>query len=303
MAPLPLQDIHLRIHLDRRTDAEIEAVREAARQELAAHHPMTLRQVHYRLVSRDDIVQPNTKNAYDKLSEWLRDDRLAGLIRWEWMEDRLRVAKEWAMWDDPVQFLHSVRDRYSRNPWQDQSHYVEVWCEKDALSGIFSDALSPYGVTLNIGRGYDGWSSIKRAADRYHWRRDDHGIDTTVLYFGDFDPSGEDMHRSLIERFATLGVYPEIPKVALTHEDARSLPGDVMKADDSRAAAFAAKYGDLAVELDALPVGELRSRIQQGVEEWMDMDALSENARIEREQRRKLSDGIGRIFEDNGQES
>jgi hypothetical protein len=287
---------------NRRTNAEVEAVREAAREELAAGHPMTLRQVHYRLVSRDDIIHPNTISAYNTLGGWLRDDRLAGLVPWEWMEDRLRVAKGWAMWDDPAQFLHGVRNDYFRNPWQDQSHYVEVWCEKDALSGIFSDALSRYSVTLNIGRGYDGWSSIKRAADRYHWRKDGHDIDTTVLYFGDFDPSGEDMHRSLVERFATLGVYPEIPKVALTPEDARRLPGDVTKADDTRAAAFVAKYGDLAVELDALPVGELRSRIQQGVEAWMDMDALSENARIEREQRQKLRDGIGRLFEDNEQE-
>jgi hypothetical protein len=285
----------------RRTNAECEAIREAAREELAAGHPMTLRQVHYRLVSRDDIIHPNTISAYNTLGGWLRDDRLAGLVPWEWMEDRLRVAKGWAMWDDPTEFLHSVRGRYHRDPWQDQSHYVEVWCEKDALSGIFSDALSRYSVTLNIGRGYDGWSSIKRAADRYHWRKDDHDIDTTVLYFGDFDPSGEDMHRSLVERFATLGVYPEMPKVALTPEDARRLPGDVTKADDTRAVAFVAKYGDLAVELDALPVGELRSRIQQGVEAWMDMDALSENARIEREQRQKLRAGIGRLFEDNEQ--
>jgi hypothetical protein len=287
---------------NRRTNAEVEAVREAAREELAAGHPMTLRQVHYRLVSRDDIIHPNTISAYNTLGGWLRDDRLAGLVPWEWMEDRLRVAKGWAMWDDPAQFLHGVRNDYFRNPWQDQSHYVEVWCEKDALSGIFSDTLSRYGVTLNIGRGYDGWSSIKRAADRYFWRKDDHGMDTTVLYFGDFDPSGEDMHRSLVERFATLGVYPEIPKVALTPEDARRLPGDVTKADDTRAAAFVAKYGDLAVELDALPVGDLRGRIRQGVEELMDMDALSENARIEREQRQKLRDGIGRLFEDNEQE-
>jgi hypothetical protein len=287
---------------NRRTNAEIEAVREAAREELAAGHPMTLRQVHYRLVSRDDVTHPNTISAYNTLGGWLRDDRLAGLVPWEWMEDRLRIAKGWAMWHGPVEFLHSVRNNYHRNPWQDQSHYVEVWCEKDALSGIFSDVLSTYSVTLNIGRGYDGWSSIKRAADRYYWRKDE-GIDTTVLYFGDFDPSGEDMHRSLIERFATLGVCPETPKVALTHEGARRLPGDVTKADDTRAAAFVAQYGDLAVELDALPVDELRRRIRQGVEEWMDMDALSENARIEREQRRKLRDGIGRIFEDNEQDS
>lgn len=286
----------------RRTNAECAAVREAAREELAAGHPMTLRQVHYRLVSRDDVVQPNTISAYGTLGDWLRDDRLAGVVPWEWMEDRLRVARGWAMWEDPAEFLHSVRDRYHRDPWQDQSHYVEAWCEKDALSGIFSDALSRYGVTLNIGRGYDGWSSIKHAADRYYWRKDE-GIDTTVLYFGDFDPSGEDMHRSLVERFQALGVYPEVPKAALTPEDARRLPGDVTKADDSRAAAFVAKYGDLAVELDALPVGELRSRIQQGVEEWMDMEALSENARIEREQRENLRDGIGRIFGDNEKDS
>jgi hypothetical protein len=64
----------------RRTKAEVAAVREAAREELANGHPMTLRQVHYRLVSRDDVIQPNTLSAYDTLGGWLRDDRLAGTI-------------------------------------------------------------------------------------------------------------------------------------------------------------------------------------------------------------------------------
>src|SRR5215213_1784465 len=287
---------------NRRTKAEVEAVREAAREELRAAHPMTLRQVHYRLVSRSDVNHPNTIQAYQKLSKWLRDDRLNNIVPWSWMEDRMRVARGWNGWAGLEGFVEDVRDNYYRDPWQDQSGYVEVWLEKDALSGVFMDVLGEYRATLNVGRGYDGWTSIKRAADRYRGRGQE-GIDTTVLYFGDFDPSGEDMHRSLQERFATLGVYPEMPKVALTHEDAQVLPGDVTKADDSRAAAFVAKYGDLAVELDALPVGELRSRIQQGVEAWMDMDALSENARIEREQRQKLRDGIGRLFEDNEKDS
>ncbi len=291
-----------RLKRKRRTKAEVEAVREAAREELAIGHPMTLRQVHYRLVSRDDVIHPNTVSAYDTLSGWLRDDRLVGVIPWEWMEDRLRQATQWAMWDAPATFLHGVRDDYHRNVWQDQSHYVEVWCEKDALSGIFSSVLGRYGVTLNVGRGYDGWSSIKRAAERYQLQRHDHGMEEiTVLYFGDFDPSGEDMHRSLQERFATLGVYPEIPKVALTPEDARVLPGDVTKADDSRAAAFVAKYGDVAVELDALPVGELRGRIRTEVEALMNMEALAENDSIERRQRRELREGIDRIFGDSGQ--
>ena len=78
---------------------------------------MTLRQVHYRLVSRDDVAHPNTISAYNTLGGWLRDDRLGGLVPWEWMEDRLRVAKGWQMWTDPAEFLSDVQSDYSRNPW------------------------------------------------------------------------------------------------------------------------------------------------------------------------------------------
>ena len=107
--------------MKRRTNADIAAVRKAAREELAAHYPMTLQQVHYRLVSRADIVQPNPQSAYDKLSEWLRDDRLAGYVPWEWMEDRLRVEQDWPMWDNPKEFLlrrassmHAISSRTRR---------------------------------------------------------------------------------------------------------------------------------------------------------------------------------------------
>jgi hypothetical protein len=41
-----------------------------------------------------------------------------------------------------------------------QPVYIETWLEKDALSGIFEDALDRYGVTVNVGRGFDGWDSI-----------------------------------------------------------------------------------------------------------------------------------------------
>jgi hypothetical protein len=60
------------------------------------------------------------------------------------------------MCDGPAQFLHSVGDRHSRNPWQDQSRYVEVWCETDTLSGIFSDALSATALPATSGAGTMG---------------------------------------------------------------------------------------------------------------------------------------------------
>jgi len=282
---------------NRRTKAEVEAVREAAREELRAAHPMTLRQVHYRLVSRSDVNHPNTIQAYQKLSKWLRDDRLNNIVPWSWMEDRMRVARGWNGWAGLEGFVEDVRDNYYRDPWQDQSGYVEVWLEKDALSGVFMDVLGEYRATLNVGRGYDGWTSIKRAADRYRGRGQE-GIKTTVLYFGDFDPSGEDMHRSLEERLMELGAFPELPKVALTYEDAQILPPNFTKVTDTRRAAFVAQYGDVAVELDALPVDELRERIRTSVEAHMDMDALEESRRIQDEERTRLREGLERIFED-----
>ena len=129
-------------------------------------------------------------------------------------------------------------------------------------------------MTLNVGRGYSSWSSIKAAADRF-----DAG--GTILYFGDFDPSGEDMVRALEESLANPdlpngGSFPTVIKCALTPGDIATynLPPDFTKATDTRQAAFVEKYGDVAVELDALPVAVLRDRIVREVEARMDLDAL-----------------------------
>ena len=87
-------------------------------------------------------------------------------------------------------------------------------------------------------------------------------------------------------------------KVALTIEDARRLPGDVTKAGDRRAAAFVEKYGDVAVELDALPVEELRAQIRAGVEGHMDLDALERSHDLEREHRERLAELADSLADD-----
>ena len=256
---------------------------------------MTLRQVHYRLVSRDDVYYRNTQADYDSPSQWLRDERLAGNIPWEWMEDRLRRPREIDMWSDLIDFMEAVRFTYRRDVWSTQPKYLEVWLEKDALSGIFQEALDEYGVTLNVGRGFDGWSSVKQAADRYG-----DGEVVTVLYFGDFDPSGEDMVRSLKERLAhpdlpNGGSEPEIVKCALTFNDITdyNLPPDFTKTTDSRRDAFVAQYGDVAVELDALPVDVLRERLVREVESRMDLEALEAT----KEEQRHENQRLGRLID------
>lgn len=276
----------------RRTREEVDAIRAVAFEELQEGHPMTLRQVHYRIVGRGDTTYTNTRGDYNQLSKWLVRDRLDGLIPWAWIEDRLRKPRHVAMWEDLPGFVSAVRSSYRRDVWQDQPEYLEAWLEKDALSGIFSDVLRPYGVTLNVGRGFDSATSVKDAADRFG---DGDGI--TVLYFGDFDPSGEDMVRSFRARLGEHGCFPEITKCALTFEDIEryDLPPDFTKATDSRRAAFVARYGDVAVELDALPVSVLRERIDGEVRSRMDLDALEVSRELERADRLRLEELLDRL--------
>jgi len=264
-------------------DAAIEVLKEY-QDEL----PMTLRQVYYELVSRQVIM--NVRSRYNALSKALVFARKEGIISWEWIEDRLRRPRSVSMWDSFSDFGKTVIHSFRRNVWEIQHEYIEVWLEKDALAGIFERVLNPYGITLNVGRGYDGWDSINNAAMRYL-----EFTEVSVLYFGDFDPSGEDMFRSFEERLGFFECFPKIVKCALNMDDIRryKLPPALAKKTDTRAKKFIEKHGDVSVELDALPLNVLKERIRFEVEKRMDMVALEEIRVIEEEERRRLR----RIFE------
>lgn len=263
--------------------AKTQEVIDEARRILETFNPMTVRQVYYQLVSGQVIE--NSLSRYKAVSDALVAARLEGIIPWHWIEDRLRRPRHVSMWNDLAAFAETARRSYRRDVWATQTRRLEVWLEKDALSGIFEDVLTGYGVTLNVGRGYDGWSSIRNAAQRFG-----DGQDVTILYFGDFDPSGEDMVRSMRDRLATLESQPEIIKVALTRDDIlrHNLPPNLTKTTDSRRSAFVAKNGDLSVELDALPAATLRARLVEEVERRMDLTALASVRSQEAQERKRL---------------
>jgi len=245
---------------------------------------MTVRQVYYRLVS-SQVIQ-NSRSQYQAVSNALVAARKEGAIPWNWIEDRLRRPRAVSMWRDIPAFAQTALAAYRRDVWATQADYVEVWLEKDALSGIFEDVLDDFGVTLNVGRGYDGWDSVRNAAMRFA-----DGRNGTILYYGDLDPSGEDMVRSLRERLAFFGCRPTLIKCALVQDDiARyQLPPDFPKATDTRRAAFVATYGDVAVELDALPTQVLTERLLSDIAARMDMTALSSVRKAEERERALLT--------------
>jgi hypothetical protein len=267
-----------------------EAIIQAAHEVLEAYHPMTVRQVYYQLVSKQIIE--NNRGEYNGVSKALVCARQEGIIPWDWIEDRLRMPRAVQQWDDLADFIGTVKRSYRRDVWATQERYLECWLEKDALSGIFEKVLNPFGATLNVGRGFDGWSSIYNAAQRFGEKED-----ATILYFGDFDPSGEDMVRSLRERLAYLGAEPLIKKCALTAKDIDTyhLPPALAKTTDTRSAAFIQEHGNRCVELDALPADVLEDRIREEVESIIDGEALQAVREVERKEIIRLEKALAKI--------
>ncbi len=263
---------------------------DAALRELEEYHPMTLRQLHYRLVEGvkvyGDFEYDNTLSYYKKLSRTVAEARLSGDIPWEYIEDRLREATRWKAYASPAELIEEAAQRYFKDYWLYQNRLVEVWLEKDALSGVFRNTCGRYRITFNVGRGYDSWTAVHKAAQRYErWMRgsskyadEDVERSACVLYFGDFDPSGEDMVRSLEERLGRLTtVAPEVRKCALTLEqiEERGLPPAIPKASDARRDGFVARYGERAVELDALRPTDLQRMVGDAIEAELDYVRIS----------------------------
>jgi hypothetical protein len=98
------------------------------------------------------------------------------------------------------------------------------------------------------------------------------------------------MVRSLRERLAALGSRPEIIKSALVFEDIERyrLPPDLTKITDTRRSAFVGKWGDVSVELDALPIDVLRARIVAEVEARVGLGALGVTRQHEENKRQLL---------------
>ncbi len=254
--------------------------------------PLTLRQVYYRLVAAQ-IIQ-NTENEYKGLSKHLTNARLEGIVDDRRIVDRVRSTLRVPCWTDLGHFLEAVRRSYRREKWTSQPYNLEVWCEKDAVAGVLEPIANEYEIILYPCRGYNSYSALKEAAERIGY------IDrpTVVLYMGDFDPSGQDMPRDIRDRLTEdFGVQLDLYVIALTREQIETydLPPAPAKRTDSRAAAFMAKHGDMAVELDALPPNVLQELVRVNVEQFFDMSSFERQAEIERAEQEKLEHLIGAV--------
>jgi len=124
-----------------------------------------------------------------------------------------------------------------------------------------------------------------------------------MLYFGDFDPSGAEMlpsmKETLVKEMKTNDI--EFKRVALTKQDIidYNLPHNpkAVKESDTRCKKFVKKFGEYAVELDALPPNILEQKIKTAIESEIDIDLFNSQIDIEKQEVESLTSIKSKVVE------
>lgn len=251
---------------------------------------LTIRGLHYQLVSRgmtNDIQHYKRVVAATGVARWDgrigfdafsdRDRSLATLTESEpsVLEDKIDTAKEQVgLW----------MESYSLNRWENQPYYPEVFIEKKALEGVFYKPCQREGVALGACKGYPSLTFLHDATMRFR-RAERQGKQPIILYFGDYDPSGEDIPRALKENIVALGCESiEVRRICLMERQVIdwNLPPAPTKVTDSRSVHW---DGLGQVELDAVKPEKLVALLRQAIHEIFDTDLYEELMDREKEER------------------
>jgi hypothetical protein len=261
---------------NRRGKADIAAIKSAIHGVIKQDPPMTVRQVFYQLVVKG-LIEKTEGEYQGTVIRLLTEMRIDGSIPFNWIVDESRGRRITRTYDSVSEALEDTAKFYRRSALREADDYIEIWCEKEALSGVLWDVTSDYDVPLLVSKGmpsltllYGTAQEISKAAD---------ALKQSYIYqFGDHDPSGVLIPRAIENRLAELcdGLGCESPiveRVALTEEQIEefSLPTRPTKRDGNR---HAHDFEGDSVELDALPPSELRAMVRNVIKRHIPTSAL-----------------------------
>lgn len=272
---------------------------------------VTLRQLHYRLV---DAGMPNSFQHYKRVVSAMIWARWNGKAEFTEFVDRdrdtvgtseYRETSVEAESESSIETIKYWMSNYRKNRWENQGYYVEVWIEKKALQGVFERPCSRNRVILCPCKGnpsltylHDGMRRLQEAAHE--------GKKCMILYFGDYDATGEDIPRSIEENIRRMGFNDfDLDRKALVKEQVieMGLPIAPTKQTDSRAASW---DGLGQVELDSVEPDTLAKMCEDAIQEYFDSDMHEELREQEKEERAEyrqiVRDFVVNFDEDDAEE-
>jgi hypothetical protein len=236
-----------------------------------------VRQVFYQLVVRDAIEK--TEQSYKgTVIRLLTEMRMSGDIPFAWIVDESRRTRQHQTWDSVTDALYDTAKFYRRSALRGSTDYVEIWSEKEALSGIIWGVASEYDVPVVVSKGMPSLTQL------FGSFRDIRGAalasKRSYLYqFGDHDPSGcmiPETIKSRLNQFCESAdcAGPIVERVALTKDqiDEYRLPSRPTKRDGN---AHAKDFEGDSTELDALPSSVLRDMVRGCIERHISAGQLA----------------------------
>lgn len=279
----------------RRSKTDIAGIKRAIFYILEPDHPMTVRQVFYQLVNHGAVEK--TEAEYQRtVVRLLTEMRLSGELPFSWIVDHTRRRQQTRTFTSMSEAVEDTALFYRKSALRDAPAYIEIWVEKDALSGIMWPVTSEYDVPLLSSKGMPSLTFLHSTAEqmRHEWRYRDR---PTFLYqFGDHDPTGALIPRTIEARLREFCPEVEftVERVALTRQQIAEhrLPTRPTKREGNR---HAAGFEGESVELDALPPRVLKKMVRAAIERHITPETLA-TLRVAEESERHLLRAWGEQF-------
>lgn len=241
---------------------------------------ITIRQLHYRLVA---MGMTNDTNHYKRVVGAMTKARWDGTINMNAFIDRERTM--FGVTEDETKDLQTEIEQgkdqinawmnaYDLNRWSNQENYIEIGIEKKALQGVFEDPCRSANVGLAPFKGYSSITFLHEAVARFEDAVANDKV-PIILYFGDYDPSGLDIPRSIRDNLNRMGVDVEVKRIALNPDQIHEmdLPGVPAKLTDSRTNNW---LGGKVVECDAVEPITLAQMCRDAIDEHFNQDLYNE---------------------------
>ena len=256
------------------------------------HHPVTVRQIFYRLSTLD--VVPKSEQGYQAVSRLCTLMRRNGEIPYSYFSDHTRWVRRPTTHNTIQDALQETAHIYRKALWQDQAVVCEIWIEKEALTGVVYEVTSEFDVPLVPVRGYPSVTLLQAAAEQIN-TASRFGKKYHIFYFGDYDPSGVDIFRNISERLHEFSPQADlfISRPAVTEKQIREmqLPSRPTKKSDTRSKGF----GDESVELDAINPDKLREIVRDCIFSVLDQSALEHTLLIEKLEQESINQFVNSL--------
>jgi hypothetical protein len=283
--------------------------------ELNSYWPLSVRQVHYKLLNKPPLTQTTKKKSnrwrykndlacYNKLSSLLVSARYHGDIPWEAIDDSTRDSQTYDdsmdigefVEDEVSHFLHE--GKFRRNRQEGQPNHVELIVEKNTLLNILRDVAGDFHIPLTATRGYGGPSLWHEIEKRYNDKLADHegpnDPKCILIIVSDHDPEGlnlaDDAVRSLRDNH-DVEVIAARPAITVDQVNLYKLPSNPAKETSPRFAEYVKRTGTKRCwEVEALEPDVLRQCVHDEILKAVDVDQLNAVQEREAQERRDIAD-------------